>query len=160
MPLKRQPTPEEIDVLADEFRPLWRDGDVIRPWLRKHGRRLRALIADGWSWAALATVLTRAGITYRTKRPWTVNALKAEVSRANAPSKAHKSTQGPKAADMRLGEAFSSATPIVVEPHIAPERAGVFPMFAPASLKPYEPPRARSPEEEREIETLRSRIFK
>jgi hypothetical protein len=61
---------------------------------------------------------------------------------------------------MRLGEAFSSATPIVVEPHIAPERAGVFPMFAPASLKPYEPPRARSPEEEREIETLRSRIFK
>jgi hypothetical protein len=161
MPLKRQPTPDEIAVLAEELRPLWRDGDVVRPWLRKHATRLRSLIADGWSWAGLATVLTQAGITYRTKRPWTVNALKAEVSRANAPSKSRKSTPGNMAAEMPLAEAFSEARLMMAEPHITIERAGVcFPKFAPASLKPYEPPRARTPEEEKEIETLRKRIFK
>jgi hypothetical protein len=90
MPFKRQPTPDEIDGLADAFRPLWRDGDVVRPWLRRYATRLRALIADGWSWEGLAAVLTQAGITYRTKRPWTANALKVEVCRATAPLKPHR----------------------------------------------------------------------
>ena len=39
-------------------------------------------------------VLTQAGVTDRTKRPWTVNALKAEVSRANASPKTYKSASG------------------------------------------------------------------
>jgi hypothetical protein len=160
MPFKRRPTPNEIDVLADEFRPLWRDGDVVRPWLRTHAMRLRSLIADGWSWAGLATVLTQAGITYRTRRPWTVNALKAEVSRANAPLKAHKSAPRNMAEEMPRTSSQSETRPMMSGPLPALDRAGVFPKFAPASLKPYESPRPRTPEEDSEIENLRRRIFK
>jgi hypothetical protein len=134
MPFKRRPTPDEIDVLADEFRPLWRDGDVVRPWLRTHAMRLRSLIADGWSWAGLATVLTQAGITYRTRRPWTVNALKAEVSRANAPLKAYKSTPRDVAAEMLRPSSFGETRPMMSGSLNALDRSGVFPKFAPARI--------------------------
>jgi hypothetical protein len=160
MPFKRHPTPDEINTLADEFRPLWRDGDVVRPWLRIHAIRLRSLIADGWSWAGLATVLTQAGITYRTRRPWTVNALKAEVSRANVPLKAHKLAPRNVATEMPQRSSFSEMTPIMSGSLGGLERVGVFPKFAPASLKPYGSPRPLAPEEDPETERLRRRIFK
>ncbi|HTH99352.1 MAG TPA: hypothetical protein VL752_00280 [Acidisoma sp.] len=85
MPLKRQPSEAELDALAAEFRLLGRPGDVIRPWLQKQPVRIKTLVADDWSWATVADALTRAGNTYRTKRPWTGDGLKSQVRRAALP---------------------------------------------------------------------------
>jgi hypothetical protein len=87
MPTKRQPSDAEIEALAEEFRALWRSGDVMIPWLRKHQSRLRSMISDEWSWAHLAEALTRAGITYKTGRPWTADNLRHDVRRASLPLK-------------------------------------------------------------------------
>ena len=42
MSLKRRPTDDEIEALAELFRPLWRQGDIMRPWLRQHHDMLLA----------------------------------------------------------------------------------------------------------------------
>jgi len=87
MPYKRTPTDPEIDELAARFKPLWRSGEVVRPWLRKHGVMLTGLVHDDWSWASVAAALTRAGITYRTGHPWQAEVLRAEVGKARKPLK-------------------------------------------------------------------------
>ena len=89
MPIKRQPSEAELDALAERFRVLWRQGDVLRPWLRKHHAMIRALVHDDWSWAAVAEALTRAGITWRTGRAWLAEGLRREIVRASIPLKSH-----------------------------------------------------------------------
>jgi len=156
MPVKRQPSEAELAALAEEFRALWRQGDVVVPWLRKHKNRLRALIADDWSWAAIADALTRAGITYRTGRPWTANNLRYDVRRASRPLKRHliagPAPAMPQPAAGRI-PAQAAATPIL------PPSGSAVPSFKPASLRPYQPPRPRTADEEKEREAVRKKIY-
>jgi hypothetical protein len=87
MPLKRTPSDDEIKTLAEQFQKLWRPGDVIRPWLRKHNDMVLELVHDDWSWAAIADALTLAGITYRTGRPWTAEWIRRDFQRSVLPLK-------------------------------------------------------------------------
>jgi hypothetical protein len=173
MPLKRQPSDDELNALADEFRPLWRPGDVVRPWLRKHQTRLRALVADEWSWAALADALTRAGVTFRTKRPWTGDALKHEVRRAGLPLKRSRpevmsqlhvippAVQPTAPQPERPTQPqFRPAVPQTRGTHASPAVAAPpVPRFKAFSLKPQEPPRPLTPEEMEEREAMHHRMF-
>jgi hypothetical protein len=87
MPKSRQPTEQELEALTAEFRGQWHTGETVVPWLRLHEPRFRELVARGWSWAGLAVVLTRAGITYQTGRAWTGDNLRCDVYRASRPLK-------------------------------------------------------------------------
>ena len=93
MSLKRRPTDAEIEALAEIFRPLWRQGDIMRPWLRQHHELLRSLVHGDWSWAAVGAALTKLGITYRTGTPWTDKRLRSELSRALMPLKGYRQRQ-------------------------------------------------------------------
>ena len=93
MSLKRRPTDADIEALADIFRPLWRQGDLLRPWLRQHHELLRSLVHGEWSWAAVGAALTKLGITYRTGTPWTDKRLRSELSRALMPLKGYRQRQ-------------------------------------------------------------------
>ncbi|HQT89989.1 MAG TPA: hypothetical protein PK677_15860 [Acidiphilium sp.] len=93
MSLKRRPTDAEIEALAEIFRPLWRQGDIMRPWLRQHHELLRSLVHGEWSWAAVGAALTKLGITYRTGKPWTEKGLRSELSRALMPLKGYRQRQ-------------------------------------------------------------------
>ena len=93
MSLKRRPTDADIEVLAKIFRPLWRQGDIMRPWLRQHHELLRSLVHGEWSWAAVGAALTKVGITYRTGKPWTDKRLRSELSRALMPLKGYRQRQ-------------------------------------------------------------------
>ncbi len=83
------PSERKIAELADRVRDLWTPGESVRPWLRKQSTMMLDLVHDEWSWQAMAVVLTRAGITYRTGRPWTTNSLRQEAVRANRPLKGY-----------------------------------------------------------------------
>ena len=93
MSLKRRPTDADIEALADIFRPLWRQGDIMRPWLRQHHELLRSLVHGEWSWAAVGAALTKVGITYRTGTPWNDKRLRSELSRALMPLKGYRQRQ-------------------------------------------------------------------
>ncbi len=93
MSLKRRPTDADIEALAEIFRPLWRQGDIMRPWLRQHHELLRSLVHGEWSWAAVGAALTKVGITYRTGTPWTDKRLRSELSRALMPLKGYRQRQ-------------------------------------------------------------------
>jgi hypothetical protein len=175
MSLKRKPTDAEIETLAATFRPLWRPGDVVRPWLRQHHDMLLELVHGEWSWAAVGAALSKAGITYRTGAPWTAKALRSEFSRAQAPLKGYRRRPG------RSGEAASEPPPIeapvtigagVVPPAAAPAApvmsplppgpvpsAASGPRFKPASLRVHEPPPVLSETERVEIERNRRLTF-
>ena len=94
MPLKRTPTDEEIEALAEQFRNLWQDGDVVRPWFRQHREMLLGLVHGDWSWAAVGQALTKAGITYRTGKPWTAKWLQSDFSRAQMPLRGYGRKRG------------------------------------------------------------------
>jgi len=89
MTKKSMPADHEISMLADGFREIWTPGEDIRTWLRKHNVIMLELVHGGWSWAALAVVLTKAGITYRTGTAWTTDSLRQEATRATAPLKGY-----------------------------------------------------------------------
>jgi hypothetical protein len=89
MTKKRMPSDHEIASLADKFRELWTPGEDIRTWLRKQSADMLELVHGDWSWAALAIVLTKAGITYRTGKAWTTDSLRQEATRATAPLKGY-----------------------------------------------------------------------
>jgi hypothetical protein len=90
MPMKRTPTDDEIVVLAVQLGQLWRHGDVVRPWFRQHRDMLLSLVHGDWSWATLANALTKAGITYRTGKPWTAKWLRSDFCRAQIPLKGYR----------------------------------------------------------------------
>lgn len=167
MPIKRQPSETELDALAALFRTLWREGDVIRPWLRMHHDMIRDLVHDDWSWASLAVALTRAGISWRTGRAWSAEGLRREIVRATIPLKSRRKvfadsapvspsptpTGSPVAREVPDTPAQTAATCSTLA------SGATAPRFKPASLKPHEPPRVPTPEEEQEREVVRKGIF-
>jgi len=92
------PAEDEITLLAEHFKKLWREGNAIRPWLRKHADMLVNLVHDDWSWAGLAEALTLAGITYRTGRPWKAEQLRVHIATARLPLKSSRRKNGSAAA--------------------------------------------------------------
>ena len=167
MPIKRQPSDAELDALAAQLRILWREGDVIRPWLRKHHDMIRNLVHEDWSWASLAVALTRAGISWRTGRAWSAEGLRREIVRATIPLK-RRSTTSADAAAVHPSPAPTGRTATHEVPNSAVqttatcptlESRAAAPRFKPASLRPHEAPRAPTPEEEREREVIRKGIF-
>ena len=169
MPIKRQPSEAELDALAERFHALWRQGDVLRPWLRKHHAMIRTLVHDDWSWAAVAEALTRVGITWRTGRAWSAEGLRREIIRASLPLKSRGRAAEPPALaapDPAPGVlAVPQATgagpvPAQAIAALAPLPSGSpVPRFKPASLKPYEPPRPPTADEEKEREAVRKKIY-
>jgi hypothetical protein len=174
MPLKRQPSDEELNQLAAEFRALWQSGNVIRPWLRKHQARLKTLVGEDWSWATLADALTRAGITYRSKRPWTGDGLKAEVRRAGLPLKRQPfAAPSPTTGQVPVGgphrhqlppsgpvpSQFMAARRPPGDPEIAGDnRARSVLRFKPGAIRPPEPPRPLTQDEIEQREVMRKRL--
>jgi hypothetical protein len=154
MSLKRTPTDEEIEALAEQFRPLWRQGDIIRPWLRQHRDMLLELVHGGWSWASVGQALTRAGVTYRTGKPWTDKWLRSEFSRAQSPLKGYRRRQNDaeRSAVIQPAEPSAADAPPTPPPLTPPPHVPCSPRFKPASLRATEPPRAPSEAERTEIE--------
>ena len=171
MPIKRQPSEAELDALAERFRALRRAGDVLRPWLRKHHGMIRALVNDDWSWAAVAEALTRAGVTWRTGRAWSAEGLRREIVRASIPLKGHgRASKAPSPAAPhpapgtpaapQAAAASLAPTQAPAAPSVSPPQSGsTVPRFKPASLKPYEPPRPPTPNEEKEREAVHKKIY-
>ena len=176
MSLKRKPTDAEIEVLAATFRPLWRPGDVVRPWLRQHRDMLLELVHGEWSWAAVGAALSKAGITYRTGAPWTAKTLRSEFSRAQTPLKGYRRRLGrwedatseplpvPTEAVATMETAIPPAVPfpVPVAPPLPPgPRPSVAsgPRFKPASLRVHEAPPVLSEAERAEIERNRRLTF-
>ena len=159
--------------MAERFRALWREGEILRPWLRKHHMLFRELVDDDGSWGAVAAALTRAGITWRTGRPWSGEGLRREIVRARVLlKKRDKAVQAPAlpTATPALPALIAHGDRVPVQPlpaqaalaadDISPSTSGpTVPRFKPASLKPHEPPRPPTPEEEQEREAMRKRIF-
>jgi hypothetical protein len=175
MSLKRKPTDAEIEMLAATFRPLWRPGDVVRPWLCQHQDMLLELVHGEWSWAAIGAALSKAGITYRTGAPWTAKALRSEFSRAQMPLKGYRRRPGrsedaaseplPVEAMVTIGAgvvppAAAPAAPVILPlPPGAGSSAASAPRFKPASLRVHEPPPVLSEAEQAEIERNRRLNF-
>ena len=175
MSLKRKPTDAEIEVLAATFRPLWRPGDVVRPWLRQHRDMLLELVHGEWSWAAVGTALSKAGITYRTGAPWTAKTLRSEFSRAQTPLKGYRRRPGrsegaaseppPVEAPVTTGAGEVPRAPAPAAPIMSPLPPGAVPSaasgprFKPASLRVQEPPPVLSEAERAEIERNRRLTF-
>jgi len=157
MPIKRQPVEAELDALAERLRTLWREGDVLRPWLRKHEAMIRDLVDHEWSWTSVAAALTRAGITWRTRRPWSAEGLRREVVRAAIPLKSRGKRQSPSpGVQPRVQPEASQST-------AAADRAAAdgvsAPRFRPARPKPYEPPRPLTPAEEQERAAIHKKLY-
>jgi hypothetical protein len=152
MPVKRQPSEAEINALAVDLAVLWRTGDVIGPWLRKHHGKLLALVHDDWSWSALAAALTIARVTYRTGRAWSADNLRRDVWRARRPLKAC----------LGGGTAVHAAPRAPCpEPSPPPRESGAPPPppFRPGTLNPDIPLRTASPEEEQQYRQLHRILF-
>lgn len=154
MPRKRTPTDEEIDTLADQFRQLWRPGEVLRPWFRQHRDMMLDLVHGDWSWASVGQALTKAGITYGTGKPWTAKWLQSDFSRAQMPLKGY----GLRKKHPPVPAAVPAASALQVPVTRAPTAAST-PRFKPASFRITEPPRVLSEAERTEIERDRRLTF-
>lgn len=175
MSLKRKPTDAEIEVLAATLRPLWRPGDVVRPWLRQHRDMLLELVHGEWSWAAVGAALSKAGITYRTGAPWTAKTLRSEFSRAQTPLKGYRRRPGrsgdaapeppPVETPVTIGAgavppAAAAAAPVILPLPPGPRPFAVSaPRFKPASLRVQDPPPVPNEAERVEIERNRRLTF-
>lgn len=168
MSLKRIATDDEIDALAERFRALWTPGDVVRPWFRQNREMILDLVHGAWSWAAIASALTKAGITYRTGRPWTAQWLRGDFSRAQVPLKGYarrRQLQTPMAgaSDLQLPSMQMASSPEIEANRSTTQGGGALPdstaksepRFKPVSIKPYEPRRAPTEEELAQIERNR-----
>lgn len=88
MPKRETHTARDISDLATHFRQSWREGQVLRSWLRSHATEIRELVRDkDWSWENLGRVLSEAGVTYSTGAPWTGENLRRNLNRAELPGK-------------------------------------------------------------------------
>jgi hypothetical protein len=168
MSQKRMPSDHEIASLADRFRELWKPGEEMRPWLREQSEALLKLVYGKWSWASMARVLTTAGITYRTGKPWSAGLLRKDFSRAQSPLKGYArrpNAVAPDAAVPLPPEAFPS--PAMEPVHQRGEAAVPPPLiasasnqrFKPAVPKPYAPTRELTAEERIEVDENRKRIL-
>jgi hypothetical protein len=147
MSLKRKPTDAEIEALAEIFRPLWQQGDILRPWLRQHHELLRSLVHGEWSWAAVGAALTKVGITYRTGMPWTDKRLRSELSRALLPLKGYRRRQPkPEAQPTAKTTLLPGAVAQTDLPPIPPSAPSLPPAPAVAAAPRFKPASFRIPE--------------
>jgi len=154
MPRKRTPTDQEIEALAEQFRNLWRQGDVMRPWFRQHRDMLLGLVHGDWSWASVGQALTKAGITYRTGKPWTAKWLQSDFSRAQMKLRGYARKHNPGGST-----AAKHPNPAPIATTAAAQPAPAAPRFKPASFRAPEPPRPLSEAEHAEIERNRRLTF-
>lgn len=104
----------DIARLAQHFRSLWKDGQVLQFWLRLHAEELRAYIREEhWCWHTLGLALTEAGVTYRTGTTWNGENLRRSVDKALRLTKRELKRQRDKAVQMP-----KAAHP---EPDVSPE---------------------------------------
>ncbi|MHB1302609.1 MAG: hypothetical protein ACYCZB_03920 [Acidiphilium sp.] len=154
MPRKRTPTDEEIEALAEQFRHLWRQDDVVRPWFRQHRGMLLGLVHGDWSWASVGQALTKAGITYRTGKPWTAKWLQSDFSRAQVPLRGCARQHDPHGLT-----AAEPPNPTPIASTAAAQPAPAVPRFKPASFRSPESPRPMNEAEHAEIERNRRLTF-
>ena len=181
MARKRIPPDDEIEALAAILRPLVKRGETIRPFLRRNQTRLREIV-DEESWASLALVLTKLGMTYSTGRAWTAHTIRVEMTRTIAPRKRERDQQKTAALEPHAplpsapqpaphaaataqtppesGPRFKPAT-LLPAPGSAPHplAANPAPKFKAFSLKPSAPPQEPTPAELHEREEIQKRFF-
>ena len=170
MSQKRMPSDHEIASLAIRFRELWKPGEEIRPWLREQSELLLELVHGKWSWASMARVLTGAGITYRTGKPWSAGLLRKDFSRAQSPLKGYARRRKIElpvivlaipSAPLPLPDIAPITSARMSSEVITPTSNGgaTNPRFKPAVARPYAPPILLTTEERAEIDENRKRIL-
>ena len=179
MPKKREASADEIAALAKQFRALWRKGDALRPWMRKHREMVIDLVHDGYSWDAVAKAFSKAKIKYRdgNGQDWHAEGLRREFLRAAQPLKRDKNPsiminaqevgQAKDALNSQRRTDEVPAESFVVSSFSAQNESAVessaplapVPRFKPVSFRPPEPRRMPSPEELEEIEQNRRLTF-
>jgi hypothetical protein len=150
------PSVDEINNLGNDLKKLWREGDAIRPWLRKHADMLIGLVHDDWSWAGVAAALSHAGITYRTGRAWQPEQLRVHIAAAKTPL---KSTLRRQENTTGIKEAATVTILSPREPREASAHNENTPKFKAFSLKAPEPPRPVTSTENAERDALQTRLF-
>ena len=74
---------EDVARIAREWASGWVSGAAIGRWLKLHVGMMDRMVRDeGWSWQDLAEAMNRAGIRYRTERPWSADLLSDKAARA------------------------------------------------------------------------------
>lgn len=178
MSKRREPSDTEIAALAKELRGLWRRGEALRPWLRKHRPMILDLVHDDWSWAAMAKVFSKARIKYRAGKgqDWHAEGLRREFVRAAIPLKRDKNPpifidhENKNRVNASPGSAeqvpdTTDLPPVTVaypQEWLGTADAASFPpapVFKAFSLKTQEPPPELSPAEIEERDAIRRRIF-
>jgi len=181
MPKKREATIDEITALSKQFRTLWRKGDALRPWLRKHRQMVIGLVHNGYSWDAIAKAFSKAKIKYRGGhgRDWHGEGLRREFVRAAQPLKRDKNPSiviyAQKAGQIQIKDALDAprlaaetqGDSLAVASFSAPHDPTVavdapsppVSRFKPVSFRPPEQRRMPSPEELAEIEQNRRLTF-
>jgi len=158
MPKKRIPSADEIEVMATDILLYVKHGETIRPFIRRNRERLRAIVKDE-SWATLALVLTKAGITYGTGKPWTEHILQQEFFHATASSKRQNRRVSSGSQQPAHGhEKFSQDAEQIAESAQRPQ-ALIRPRFTPATIRRPEPGRILSDDEVARLEALDERVF-
>jgi hypothetical protein len=88
MVYRRDHNQTDIETLAQKFRKSWNVGELIRPWLRRNGEELRALVRDeDWAWENIGKALSLAGIAFKTGNARTGENLRRSVALALKPRK-------------------------------------------------------------------------
>jgi len=158
MTKKRIPSDDEIEVMAKEILPHVRRGETIRPFIRRNQDRLRSIVQDE-SWATLALVLTKLGITYGTGTPWTGPSLQHEFIHSTAASKRRekRTVESPRKPALIVGRPAQNGENIT--PHVECTQTALKPRFAPATIRRPAPPKVLTDEEAARRETLDERVF-
>ncbi len=158
MTKKRIPSDDEIEVMAKEILPHLRRGETIRPFIRRNQDRLRSIVQDE-SWATLALVLTKIGITYGTGTPWTDRTLLHEFIHATAASKRRqkRDLEGPQRPALEVERRAQNGLNITLP--VGCTQTVPKPRFAPATIRRPVPPQVLTDEETARREALDERVF-
>jgi hypothetical protein len=171
MPKRREAVQDEFTALAAELRRLWRPGEPLRPWLRKHRQMVLDLVHDEWSWEIMAKAFSLAKIKYQAGRgkDWHGEGLRREFVRAALPLQRDKKLANviDQAQDARSNQEIfaEQSTSVTYQPEMATAapttapRDVPLPRFKPVSLRPAEPRHIPSQEELAEIEQNRRLTF-
>jgi hypothetical protein len=113
MALRRQHGEAEIEALAAKFRQSWRDGTLIKSWLKAHADELRRLVQEeDWAWTNIGRALSKAGIAYQTGNGWSGETLRKTVAKAMKPSKRAGRRSHPVTATMTVPSKPAAVIPL------------------------------------------------